>query len=120
MASERELANPGAFPETQVFQYEALRGADEIRLLVLQPGDRESPIEFSLVHASLEDNPIYEAISYAWGDPLVAHTVFSGGRAIKITTSLFTALRHLRYADKPRTVWADALCIDQSNISERG
>ncbi|KUJ13127.1 uncharacterized protein LY89DRAFT_721896 [Mollisia scopiformis] len=30
------------------------------------------------------------------------------------------ALRHIRFPDKKRYIWADALCIDQTNLEERG
>lgn len=36
-----------------------------------------------------------------------------------ITTSLFGALCELRFAAEPRTVWADALCIDQTNVDDK-
>src|SRR6266536_764396 len=34
--------------------------------------------------------------------------------------NLVSALRHLRLKDIARTMWVDAICIDQSNIDERG
>lgn len=33
---------------------------------------------------------------------------------------LYEALMQLRDAAKPRTLWADAVCIDQENLLERG
>jgi len=38
---------------------------------------------------------------------------------VEVTTNLEKALRHLRIEDKVRTIWIDALCINQGNISER-
>ncbi|KAH8788003.1 heterokaryon incompatibility [Diaporthe sp. PMI_573] len=29
-------------------------------------------------------------------------------------------MRHLRYPQQPRTLWIDAVCIDQSSLEERG
>ena len=29
-------------------------------------------------------------------------------------------MRHLRYPDRPRTLWIDAICINQADIKERG
>lgn len=72
--------------------------------------------------------PPYEALSYSWGpadneedihitDPEDTHNTPAW---LKIRKSLATALRHLRYPDKPRTLWIDAICIDQTNVEERG
>lgn len=38
---------------------------------------------------------------------------------IQATHNLEIALRHLRYPDKARTIWIDALCIEQGSIQER-
>jgi hypothetical protein len=39
---------------------------------------------------------------------------------LSITANLESALRHLRLSDQQRTLWVDALCINQSDITERG
>jgi hypothetical protein len=66
----------------------------------------------------------YEALSYVWGpkDNPSYVQVFQGdsaGGSISITRNLDIALRHLRQTDRPRLVWIDALCIDQSNDHEK-
>ncbi|KPM35593.1 hypothetical protein AK830_g10990 [Neonectria ditissima] len=96
--------------------YEPL-GPREIRLLHLQPGEQE--IHITLEPVSLDDNPEYEAISYCWGETVDMHTVYCGDASLQITNSLFTALKRLRLPNRPRTLWADAVCIDQSDIPER-
>ena len=71
--------------------------------------------------------PEYEALSYTWGavkDSFTAHIVDSHASGQNISTfqigsNLNCALRHLRYADKPRTMWVDAICINQKNHEER-
>ncbi|KAJ8119345.1 hypothetical protein ONZ43_g3688 [Nemania bipapillata] len=80
--------------------------------------------------------PIYEALSYAWGPPRKDKVVevvapktkserassdnFSQEtRKLRITRNLAIALRHLRLQDRPRTMWVDAICINQSNDQER-
>lgn len=35
-------------------------------------------------------------------------------------SNLHAALLHLRYPDRTRTLWIDAICINQANITERG
>ena len=50
--------------------YSALNAAlNEIRLLILQPGDWEEDIKVSLQVVSLDNEPEYIALSYVWGDP---------------------------------------------------
>lgn len=67
--------------------------------------------------------PKYEALSYTWGSPLHPETAYiatgTPSSKLSIRKNLASAIRHLRYLDKPRTVWIDALCINQSDISER-
>ncbi|KAI0805557.1 heterokaryon incompatibility protein-domain-containing protein [Xylaria sp. FL0064] len=72
----------------------------------------------------------FEALSYVWGVPswwrrrtvLVACTD-QGGKSIwswlKIGVNLDAALRDLRYQDRPRALWCDAICINQGDIDER-
>jgi hypothetical protein len=74
---------------------------------------------------------IYEALSYTWGsteNPETAYVETSpspsplGGNTcltLKVSQNLALALRHLRYPDEPRTLWVDAVCINQGDITER-
>ncbi|KAF5592118.1 heterokaryon incompatibility protein [Fusarium pseudocircinatum] len=69
--------------------------------------------------------PAFEALSYVWGpqrDPVVATVEGRGGESlgnIKLGENLATALRHLRYQDKERVLWVDAICINQNDDVER-
>jgi hypothetical protein len=67
--------------------------------------------------------PKYEALSYTWGsskktdvvlieDPTTTHS-------LDIGQNLAAALRHLRYKDKPRTLWNDVICINQQDLNEK-
>jgi hypothetical protein len=67
-----------------------------------------------------DTQPIYEALSYAWGDAKVTSPIFLESCPFQATVNLVSALRHLRHEDNTRTLWVDAICIDQSNIQERG
>jgi hypothetical protein len=104
----------GAFP------YKPLGdGLSMIRLITIQPADFDEPLHCSLHYAKLDADPNYEALSYVWGDATKTLPITLDGLAIEITLNLESALRHLRYSDKPRTLWADALCINQSDLEER-
>lgn len=64
--------------------------------------------------------PLYEALSYAWGSGEKPHVIhFRDGSYARITASLHTALQHLRYTNMPRLLWADALCINQADAAEK-
>lgn len=40
-------------------------------------------------------------------------------RTLAVTQNLATALRYLRYSDRQRVLWVDAICVDQGNLEER-
>ena len=76
--------------------------------------------------------PDYEALSYTWGSaatPEIAYVGKSFAAVQDVTDSpttlalgqnLACALKYLRYTDKTRRLWIDAVCINQSDIEERG
>lgn len=99
------------------YNYEPLVGPAQIRLLYLKPGTGE--IQFTLQPANLDQDPEYEAISYCWGPLTNTRTVRCDDRTLEVTENLFTALERLRLLDRPRTLWADAICIDQGNGPEK-
>ncbi|PPJ59701.1 hypothetical protein CBER1_10540 [Cercospora berteroae] len=67
----------------------------------------------------------YEALSYTWGVFQKGRTIYyRSGRnqriVVPVTDNLFKALRGLRpRRGKPRTIWIDALCINQADLQER-
>ncbi|KIW06013.1 uncharacterized protein PV09_03194 [Verruconis gallopava] len=90
-----------------------------IRILEIQPGAFESDIILSLQSASLHDpNVYYEALSYTWGDPGDTEAIFCDGVSFRATRNLYVALRRLR-ENKRYRIWADALCINQSDNDEK-
>jgi hypothetical protein len=112
--------------------YTPLPSKDHFRLLEILPGSEDASIQCLLHVCSMPDNRgAYEAVSYTWKTgweesgwlrtglkpkhPLIE----CNGQEIAVGTNLFTALRRLRREDSARVVWADALCIDQSNAHER-
>lgn len=95
----------------------------QIRLLHLAPSkDRRRVIAcyFSVVSLSQrgpQDN--YEALSYAWGDPIFNKSIRLADAHFPVTTNLKVILRALRHPTQERVLWIDAVCIDQHNIQER-
>lgn len=92
----------------------------QIRLLYLLPAsDINDTIESRLEVVSLEQNPVYEALSYCWGDSAELHEIKCNNEEFQVTTNLFSALQHLRDEHSVRTLWIDAICINQEDLKER-
>ncbi|KAL8691862.1 MAG: hypothetical protein Q9218_003006 [Villophora microphyllina] len=98
----------------------------EIRVLTLHPGEFSTDIRISINKAWIEPDLLtrYEALSYVWGSTdnpsdisVKAKTIRS--RKVSITQNLALALRYLRYKKTTRTLWVDALCINQTDLEER-
>lgn len=107
---------------TSSFVYTAFREDvdNSFRLLELLPGTGTSVIKCRLRHSSRSAfvEP-YEALSYAWGDPTITCPIWVHAYSVKVTRNLESALRHLRLPDQSRFIWADAVCINQSDLQER-
>jgi hypothetical protein len=90
-----------------------------IRLLVLWPGSKFTPIQGHLIVSPLLQCPPYEALSYTWGNPAEKSPINISGAVFSAQRNLKSALHHLRYPDKVRILWVDALCINQSDNEEK-
>ncbi|KAH7067128.1 heterokaryon incompatibility protein-domain-containing protein [Paraphoma chrysanthemicola] len=99
--------------------YRALETPTTIRLLDLHPGREADSISCSLRHCDLDDDPDYEAISYVWGEPVFSVDIECDGQAVYITPGLQQVLKRVRLVDAKRTIWADGLCINQKDDTER-
>jgi hypothetical protein len=93
----------------------------EIRLLNILPFRfaPESLVACEFREYNIDACPTYEALSYYWGDSSEQRTVLCNDQTHSITTSLYQARSRLRQKDKTRLIWADALCIKQSNDHEK-
>lgn len=58
-------------------------------------------------------------MSYVWGDPNASFKIYCNGSQIHVPRNTEIVLRGLRYTDKSRTVWIDAICINQLDRMER-
>ncbi|RGP77958.1 hypothetical protein FLONG3_3915 [Fusarium longipes] len=101
------------------YQYEELPDNNHFRILKLEPGKEDEPLQGTLATYALDDAPRYEALSYVWGSPEREKNMKCNDRNFKITDSLNTALMRLRLTDEPRHLWIDQICIDQMSIDER-
>ncbi|KAK8108432.1 HET-domain-containing protein [Apiospora sp. TS-2023a] len=95
-----------------------------IRLLQIMPHhDEHAPIRCQLFNYPLfgsnQDCHLYEALSYVWGPSETPRVVYVNEACLAVTENLYMALLRLRNHALPRVIWADAICINQSNLTER-
>ena len=90
---------------------------DEIRVLTVHAGRGEEPIHTTLKHISLRRPSKYETISYVWGDAQERDLIIIGGKTLDVPASAERAIRRMR-TDVDRTLWIDAVCINQKDIRE--
>jgi hypothetical protein len=109
------------------FIYSKSLATNEIRLVFLSAADEGH----SLLHLTLgvfaDDNcPDYETVSYTWGgeegDYSFSQPIFVGPfwDILFQTKNCIDMLRFVRPWQGIRTIWVDALCINQSDVDERG
>jgi hypothetical protein len=97
---------------------------DEIRLLHLQlrRPTSDAAIDCRLETVDHDGRLAYEAISYEWGSPTTSTNRFQitlNGSVVAVRENLWWALYHLRHESDSRSLWVDAVCINQNNIPER-
>ena len=76
--------------------YSPLLGQRDIRLLEVLPGDDGSIVVTTMITVSLDSEPTYAALSYAWGDATQRSIIECNGKSISITKSLAEALKAFR------------------------
>ncbi|KNG44180.1 hypothetical protein TW65_08999 [Stemphylium lycopersici] len=91
----------------------------KIRVFTLFPGSWSSPLKCQFSICDLDDRPQFETISYTWGDSGDSVSITIDGVELTIPHNLQTALKYIRSQDDALTLWADAVCIDQSNDEEK-
>ena len=82
---------------------------------------RRAPLSCRIRHASFNDDPPpqYETVSYVWGNPDPCKHILVNGEKLRIPSNTNLALRRLASPDQYRTLWIDAVCINQSDLTER-
>jgi hypothetical protein len=61
----------------------------------------------------------YDALSYVWGVQKSWRQIICNNMHFSVTEGLFEALTALRYSERDRYLWVDAICINQGNSHER-
>jgi hypothetical protein len=98
--------------------------AHEIRLLCPQHSPGENDLSFDVRHFPRSRAPPYTAVSYTWGEGAAGEKISLNGHDFLIRQNLWVCLHSLAsYATKNdapwKFIWVDAICIDQSDDSER-
>lgn len=132
---------------TPSYRHKPLEYEDSIRVLLLLPSTNpQDPIRIDLAPCRLseielyshsetdfdpnldcgaprhQDRFWYEALSYAWGDPTDTAPIYVGDgstASLPVTRNCLNALKALRQKDRPRRMWIDAICINQTDLDER-
>ncbi|KUI62505.1 Heterokaryon incompatibility protein 6, OR allele [Cytospora mali] len=100
--------------------YEPFSNDHSIRILIVEPESAGPELRTHLQVVDLNDDPQYEAMSYTWGDPKDKTPLKVQQDEVQIPQNLEDALKRLRYPDRRRYIWADAVCINQDDVPERG
>ncbi|KAK4569588.1 hypothetical protein LTR86_003351 [Recurvomyces mirabilis] len=97
-----------------------------IRLLRLFPGAQSDPLRGELYQSRLSadrSDESFEALSYCWGEAKPERKFYDGlnigDTPLPLTENLHAALRQFRHSHQPRTLWVDAVCINQIDELER-
>jgi hypothetical protein len=101
--------------------YQAIVLPNQIRLLVLEPkGQTPShTIALSLSAYPLDQAPCFEALSYEWGAKSNSAQILVNGNNMTVGQNLHNALVKLRDDTTRRTLWIDAICINQQDNLEK-
>jgi hypothetical protein len=92
----------------------------EIRVVEIMPAKSfDDELICYLRTVRLAQKPNYEALSYAWGDSADRRQIKLNDKPFAVTANLWTALLYLRSCSEVRSVWIDALSINQSDLIER-
>jgi hypothetical protein len=115
-----------AAPVAEFYQYLPITDRDGIRLIVLHPSqDKADHVQCEIIHTTLAKQAQaniydrYTALSYVWGDASDTTVISVDDRPLQVTKSLESALRHMRDDKRILNVWADGICINQKDYTEK-
>ena len=104
-------------------------GREQIRLLKPVRGINDRNLRFDVSHFLRDNAPPYTAVSYTWGDSAATETLRLNGHEYSVRPNLWSCLYYLAHhlmhgirdahMSRVEFLWVDAICIDQTNDSER-
>jgi hypothetical protein len=101
---------------------------DQIRLLQLMPGEGSERINCKIFINDFGEAATrktsyqlaYEALSYTWGDPHSKGCIYIENQRVEVRENLEAALRRVRDKVYIRSIWVDAISINQDDHDEKG
>ncbi|KAI2629540.1 heterokaryon incompatibility protein-domain-containing protein [Hypoxylon sp. NC1633] len=96
-----------------------ISGDGLIRVLQILPGTKDAEVQCRLKECNIHENDIEEALSYVWGEPILGETIQINEKPYLVTKRLHEILRSLRRPTAVRTIWIDAICINQQDNEEK-
>jgi hypothetical protein len=109
-------------PQQNPYTYLPLWSPTSIRVIRLDPSDDpDGPLSLTLEEVDINSNPVYEAVSYTWEGQEADRLISCHGRGLMITANCEIMLRRLRLTSSGgvKSLWIDAICIDQTSIPEK-
>ena len=109
---------------TTTYTYETvalpLGSSTNFRVLSIEPCSKpEDEIFCNLQVKNMKPPLPYIALSYTWGEPSSTRTTQLNGKPFQVRQNLWDFLVEARSRALTTMIWADALCIDQTQDSER-
>jgi hypothetical protein len=101
------------------YEYDPIHTGTTIRILTLYPGTASEPLRGKLNHVDLDTCPSFKALSYVWGESAERSPFNCHSKQVFLTVSLCDALRRFRLPDEDLHIWADGICVNQQDTTER-
>lgn len=112
--------NTDPYSQTPSFEYGALnqQPEDTIRLLTIQNGESDF-VHCRVSLSQLRQSIVYVALSYMWDEGPADMSLLIAGKPFSVRRDLYSFLKRLQREKEPTCVGIDAICIDQSDVTER-
>ncbi|KAM0281197.1 hypothetical protein ACHAQH_003627 [Verticillium albo-atrum] len=117
---ELQSYNEASNNRNDTYTYGQLPRTGSLRVLILEPSrDPGFRISCKLQRQLIRGGSPFKALSYTWGTDKPIAPILVDDKIIHVRYNLFQALHSLCLPDKTRRLWVDAMCINQSDITER-
>ncbi|KAK5085250.1 hypothetical protein LTR05_004531 [Lithohypha guttulata] len=90
-----------------------------IRLLKIKSGQADDMLSCTLQETPFPPAETYHAMSYYWGDPGNEVPILVNEQVVHIRRNLYGIMCQLRQERKQHAYWTDAICINQSDNTEK-
>lgn len=91
----------------------------EIRLVKIRPGYEHDEVRCHIHHFDYSKAPPFIALSYRWGTAAERIPIQIGTQMFDVMSNAWWALHYLRRYYLESYIWLDAICINQTNYSEK-